>query len=668
MLKSGAHVKLGSYEYLLEESQENHYVHRFETNLVPRLQVVGSPGKAQVRQDKLLWAFDDWSGGEGNKVYYGEDPFVYNYSEGSNPRIRGQLTGRPRRTRSTVTADDTDSRCLLAAADSAVFLAGGQSIAYSTTGTTWTDLTGANIGLSALSANYRITAVAGDNDYLYYSAYHNGASGSRVLKKIAQTGASTNVLAEGTGVRPLVALCVLGGYLYSWTGARLQQIDVFASTPTHTRVSPALPEPPDTRPFSSNWWADCLATENSVLCFTSTPGQSFVYEFRPDGGFDQIWQAPYGFTMKSMAYQNGIAYFAGTWGGTDNYGNGCLYAMSIDSRRPVFIGWFRRNQESSLHMQEMTTSYGSQVMIAAADTGRIFVYDTDMDAISMLDDVYTTSPRIDPTDSTTFTSNERVGSMITYGSKRMVAIYSPGGAGGAGSYQVLSYDEDLPGYRQEGTATNPAETVLYSGRWDYDFPNELKILHGFHIGWEVEDTNTTSGMKAGQQILVEYKLDGGSWTTGATITSSTSPSGSVKGRTFVAISSGSSTAKFFSAEIRVTLTGTRTASTDIQPPILYALTTESSVAASTETWELVIRVKDELPHTRPSSRQWQAKTARDYLEDLAQNKNVITFLDGYRYMELGSYTTHEVVVEDPIDIIQRNAEGVMRIKLRAITS
>lgn len=681
-LASGAHIKIGSYEYLLEESMENHYNHRFEPNQLSSSQIVGDPTKYSPRPEKMYWEMTDWGGGEGNRIYYADDPLVYQKSDGLNGRIRGQLTGRPARARTTVTSEDQRKRGFLCVAQSSLWLAQARdTMNWSDDGVTWTGgthgdvKTQANIGLNALSANYLMTAVAGDMDYLYYAAWHSGASGTRVVKRIQRSGGSTTIVAEQTGAVAYAGLAVLGGMLYLWTGHKLYSLDPTASMPaTPTRVSPSLSEAPTGTVFGTNYWANCIATESSVVAFYTTDAQSFVYEFNPERGFYQLWKAPYGFSIKCMTYENGILYFAGHWGGDSNAnGYGAMYAMRLRDRQPVHIGYFRKPDALNLQMQEMCTSYGSQIMVAAARTGRIFIYDTEMDSISMLDDLDTSRGtgglNENNTDALSFASNDnRISDMITYGNKRVVMVYRPGAGAAGTTIQMVSYDDDEPDNRQAGNSTSAITSPLLHGEHDFDVPFEAKRLNGFHLGYKVENTGTTSGLKAGQSIKIEYSIDGGSYVTAATVDSSTTPSSGVQGRHFVAVSSGSSTTKFFSIRVRTSLTGTRTGGVDIQPPINYALTVEAELAAYTEVWDLLVRVKDEQPQTRPSNRSWHGPTTRGYLEDLVQNRNQVTFRDGYRYQARGSYDSYSVTVDGAIDVIERHAEGVMRVRLRAASS
>jgi hypothetical protein len=320
-------------------------------------------------------------------------------------------------------------------------------------------------------------------------------------------------------------------------------------------------------------------------------------------------------------------------------------------------------------MQEMATSYGNQILVAASHTGRIFVYDADLDSISMLDVLPTSGsgdagedsfPQSAATDSLSFVANDhRIGDMLTYGTKRFVVTYRPGSSG-SGYYQYLVYDDDEPTNRQASTSTADYASTLQSGDFDFDIPFEQKVLHGFDV--------TYKPLTTGQSFKVEYQLDNsGSWTqAGSTQTSASADA--AKGRTYLQVSTTSSTTKFFSMRTRITVTGTRTASVNYQPPIILGMATEAMVTAYDEVWELLVRLKDPQSRTRSSksaSMQYGA-AARQFLLDTAAAKNVVAFLDGYKNRLPGKYTTNSVYIEELEDTIVRAGEGTMKLKLRSV--
>lgn len=692
-LASGAHVKIGSYEFILDETIDAgtatgnlyrpHYKHTYESLFANAAQFIpGMVKKESVHPERLIWSWDDWSGGENNRIYYADDPTVYDFSYGLNPRIRGQLTGRPNRTYvpSSLTTNNVGKRPNLTVGTSTVWYGGGYRIGYITTdSSTWqvvnstgTDATDFS-QLQSKSANYYVTAMTGDGNYMYYSGWHSAASGTRIVLAKSQdnTAKAGTVQAEQTGRNAYAGMTIMNGRMYAWTGTRLYEYDISnlsGTTPTALSsdqirpVSPSYGDPTSANVYNAQWWANCVASENSVFCFYSTAGQSTVYQFSNKGGFGPLWTGPYGFTIKAMKYQNGVIFFSGHWGGESVMaGRGAMYAMSLRTLEPVFICWFRKQQNKNLQMQEMANSYGSQIMVAAGVTGRMFIYDAELDGMSMLDSIGTTGTETDSltaTDAFTFLTNppgDRIGDMMTFGGQRMAVVYDTNSSA-AGSYRILSYDDDEPANRQGSTATADYSAPLESGDWDFDLPFEQKALMGFDVSYRPITT--------GQSFTVAYSLDQAAYVTAGTITSAHADA--AKGRTFIAVSNGTTTTKFTSLRVKLTLIATRTAAVDYKPPIILSLSTEAQLITYDQLWELIIRLKDDQTRQKTGKRQQKGSTARDWLLSTIANKSAVTFLDGYRYENPGNFTTHTCTIEDPEDIIIRKGEGSMRIRLRTI--
>lgn len=681
MLASGAHVKIGDVEYLLDESHEDHYTHDLSPRELGPSEIIGSdidgvPGKVSLKENKILWTWDDFSGGEGNRIYYPDQPTKYSYAEGLNPRIRGQLTGRPSRTRTTVTTGDITAQPLLTAATGALWMALPNQdtgsmfnrLAWMTDGTTWTTVTYDFINNQP---DLRITAMAGDPEYVYWAEWT--ATGNYNSISRGSLAGVQDVLDSEADSPPWIGLEVFNGYVYAWNGVRLVRANTAGAWPDTEpteQLSPQVLNTPDGDNYQVSYWGDMITADNQLVMFYTMDGLSKVYEYHLERGFSEIWCAPTGFSIKSICYQNGMVYALGHWGAdasADVQGFGAMYAIDLDSRQADFVSFFRKEIIGDLQMMEMTPSYGNTILVASAKTGRTFVYDADLEAVSMLDDLNPTrfGTSKNKTDSTSFTDDDhRIGGMATFGNLRFVAVYRPGSSG-SGSHQVLTYENDEPDNRQASTSTGNYAMDWYSGEFDLGFPFEGKLLHGVYAAYNVEDSGQTSGLDDGQQIVIAISLDDATDVTLATIGPSTTPSSGVQGRTFV--SDLTNNRKFYKARLKVTLKGTQTSAVDYQPPVLKAVTIEASLDDYEETWDLVVRTKDELAGERPSARALPASTLRDNLEDLVQNKNSVTLLDGARYKGNGEYTTHTVTVEKVVDSIERVAEGTTRVRLRAVS-
>jgi hypothetical protein len=485
--------------------------------------------------------------------------------------------------------------------------------------------------------------------------------------RIARSGSSTTVESEGTTKAPYAGLAIMEGKLYGWTGRRLFEMDIDQSMPLASdkirKVYDTRIDPVSTNVFSTDWWAEAIATENSVIMWYSNNGRSEIYEYKKGVG-RPIWRPPQGFTIKGSCYSQGIAYFSGHWGGDSSFsGFGALYALPLNSYSPIFLKWVRKTTNDNLQMQEMCESYGMQVMVTAQRTGRIFVYDADADGLTMLDDLERSSGS-DP-DSLTFTNNEsRVGGMVTYGPHRYATIYQPGLSSASGTYQIVYYEDDEPGQRETGLNTTDytgATFALDSSSWDFDYPYEIKTLVGFHVAFKPLITDQT--------IKISYSLDEASFVDLANITSATA--GASTGRVYQQVSVSGSQKKFTNLVFRITLTS----ATGVKPAIVYSVAAEAKLVRKREEWELVIRLKDEMAQGRTTKRRAFGSRLRDWLEETVEAGNVITLLDGYRYkrdttgtaaVSGKAYSTHSVYIKQVIDVINEAGEGSCKVTLVAV--
>lgn len=656
-IAGGYDVQLGSNKFVLDMKEEKPYSFFLRQKQQSGDRQIFSPDDAKMASsDELLaWDITDWSGGEGARRWYKEDPTVYDYATGLNGRIRGQITTRPDRDSVSVSTDDQRKKCYLAAGAGRLWFAQGQTLRYSTdAGATWTN---ASSTLN-LAANYVVTAVAGDFEALYVFA---ATTANRIVRKISfpagvLTGA--DVVAAHAATAPWIGATIMGGLLYGWTGRKLYEFDLTATLPltldkNYRKVFDTTNEL-DYSNFggssAGSWWGECVASENRVYCHVGMEGQTSVYEFDGTAGLE-VWRMDQGFTGKSMVVQGGLLYVNGHWSGESSPtgGFGCSYILVLDGLVPDFLGWYRKADQENFQMQEACNSYGKQIMTAAAKNGKVFIYDASFDSISMLDDL-------------ALGSNDKIGAMLTYGTKRLVLVYSPG-AGAAGTAVTLyRYSSDEPNDRED---TGSITELFESGAFDYDRPHDTKTLQSVYVTFEPLVTN--------QRIIVEYNHDNQGWTTLGTVTSATT--GSSTGRVVLTASTGANDLKFFREEIRVTLDNNSTGG--VKPPILYAVCPVAKAMSKEKVWDLYIRVRDEhQDRGRGRSRGSKAEILRDYLRNLFDLQKPFTFLDGARYASKPNYySTHVVtleVLEDVIDTPREGedarAEGTMFVRLVEVAS
>lgn len=104
MLASGAHIKIDTHEFLIEERFDLPFVHyRHIKEPFYAQGNEGAPGTENLRAEIKQWVRDDWSGGEGDKFYDAEHPDLYFTSVDTSPRLVGAIRSRPTVSTSTLT-------------------------------------------------------------------------------------------------------------------------------------------------------------------------------------------------------------------------------------------------------------------------------------------------------------------------------------------------------------------------------------------------------------------------------------------------------------------------------------------------------------------------------------------------------------------------------------
>jgi hypothetical protein len=581
---------------------------------------------------------------------------------------------------------DATKKAFLTVGDGNAWLAGSKEIFYNDFSSggakAWTSKT------SNVVAGHTITAVGGSEDWVFYATGDNN-SASLYAANVATAGddvVTDSTTAFGSGGEPLrERLVMYNGRLYGWTGRKLYEMDIFDSVTATTvtaltkNANPGYRKVYDTGTNDmidgnyggssiNSWWADMVASETSLYMMVGSRGQTRIYEFKAGIG-KPIWYPPIGFTCKSIAIQNGVLFAFGHWGGetSTTHKGGAGWAMPVATRQPAHLAWFRQEVVQSLHMQEAVPSYGSTLMVAAANTGRIFCYDMETDGVTMLDKLPWTYGTSVTTGDAYPNSAAKIGAILTYGEFRIAAVHYPRAADAVTKYETYTWEGDNPGNRDVGDSNNDMTATLYMPRYDYRLPYEAKALIGVHIGYTVEGV-TTSGLLAGQKIDISYSLDDETPVSLAQITSATTPSSGVKGRHFIAIASASSTPKFYKMRYKVTVTGTN----GIQPPIVEDITFEGRSLDQDKTWSMIVRIEDDKTGERIKGLgSKHASDYRVYLRALKSNKNVVQLKDYYAWQtehgsDPGKVTNNDVIVYAIRDHIERNGEGYAEIILKSM--
>lgn len=613
-LASGAHVKIGAYEYLIDEAIPNHYAHEFENLYGGDSYITGSRDRT-TRTDLVMWQFTDWSGGEGFNVYDPDDPITYLTGK-CNPREVGEITAPPSITNATglPTFSATPYRVVLHVNGGDLWIGGSRQLAYSGTGTSFTAHPSNPIG----SAGNQVTALASDGTNLFVAVHSSPSSGTgtRTIYK-ASTSTITTMVSSVSNVLPFFDMNVYEGKLYGWTGRNLVAYPTNpASLPiTHDSskhiVTPIWDEAvPAT---ISKFKAAMTSGEQSLFMMWSTTGKTEVFEWRKDE-FAPIWSLPLGFRARDLAVANGVLYVVG-----DYEDEGSIWGMSLSSRNPIFVGSLEPVGSETVDTAAVAAGPGYQLLVGDrrdASDATVYIYDAEADSVTRLDDLSAWGD---------------LGDVITFRKYRIAA----GNNGTTAKCRAWQSDK------------NPSGSWEWiSPRWDLGYPFADKSLQGFHI--------VAEPLPASGTVQVYYQDDeDGTWTLAGTL------SGTGNTSAYLAVSDSTTTVKF--KQMRVRMVGANAAK-------VFSLTCRSQVLDTTESWTLALRLKDEQTATnaRPVHRLEPAETLRTNLETLIANKDIVTFLDGYKYKRPGDFSTHSVTVEYPTDFIERLAEGTATVRLRAI--
>jgi hypothetical protein len=611
VLATGGHITIGPYDYHLDQAVEGHYRHNFDSLLAQRLDASGRPGAQNLDPTIMPWIYTDWSGGEGNVFYDVRDNTTFDYGT-CNPRLPGKIKGPPARTDATLTtAYDSSSFAYLLNAGGKVWAIGQRRAEYSADGTTWTEQAGnpAPTAQQAVGATHDQAKVyVGTTDGTTRLIWRFDADGS--------DGSWTEV-ATAVGITAYGMAC-LQQYLYIWNGDKLQRTDITAGTPwTFTTVYDQ-----GNTPIASVLYRDAISTENKIFMLVGYNGQAEIHQFDPFSGSGvgtKVWPLPPGFTGTCFGQSLGVIYVAGTYNN-----KAALWGRSLVSGQALFLGYIRA--DSTLIPRFIRAGQGAQVLIGM-QSGEVFIYDAEENAFSFLG-------------SRTIADHYLV-AVKSFRDKR-IALFA--NSTGSDQLKASAWNSD------EDATTESWEVV--SPAWDYDIPLQNKQLHG----WD----ERFKPILGAETLTFSYQLDEtGTYTALDQITSATS--GASNGRVRQQVSTSSATKTF--GLLRTKVNGTLGAE-------LYTSTPLSYVSDYAETWDLVLKVKDETSTQRIANRQARGSELIDFLIDTANNKAVVTFVDGYRYAKGPNPATqsssHTVVIEEPRIILSGPGEGSVSVRLRNV--
>jgi hypothetical protein len=608
MLAGGQHVKIGDQEFRLATDFQRPYEY-----------------SQRFLSSKVdFWLWDDWVGGEGNDAYDPFDPVVYHQGL-ANGRARGKLTTPPTRALATTdTLSPVPNIAFAPVAGGKLYAIGEQVSGGSTSYWHTTNLS----SFTELSDNGwnsaidEITAVATDGDNIYVVGWNTG-DGNYQIRTIAGNGATVSgqrSYANGNSAR-IIGAATLGDFLYVWNGNKLRERNISDGTSaSENTVFSRGGTPAGT--YDSDFWGGMVSGENSLFFFVGIEGQTTVYEYSWTGGAAPIWDMQEGFTGKDIVYSNGALLVLGEY-----QGKSCLWGMSTISRQPIFVGFVREDED--LDLRVLGSGFGTEVLMGSRDGEpfQLFTYSLEQDAISQIDEVTL--------------SGGQCWALGSYKGKRVAALEE------GNDLNLFTWTPD----------DDPSITVdgrMESGVWDMDLPEEEKQLDGIHILADLT-ANDTDG-----SVEVFYQDDeDGTWTSAGSATTADDF------HKYLQVSNSSATVKFRTLRVRID---------PKDGAEVFAVSVRYRINTYEEEWVMLLDMRDEVEQSRgrrPRSSNTPGWQKRAYLRDIADNKAVVTLLDGFPYPEKrgadpNKSNSHSVNVEILSDTIDAQGEGTMLVRMKSV--
>ena len=613
-LRSGADVKIGPYEFFLDDSVQEPYSHVL-VSLYSDTQKIAGMDATTADPNVLLWPYDDFAGGVENKYYSEVIPDTWWFGN-ANPRIRGSITAPPDTTLGTITmTTSTPTQAHFVAVGGKLWLGVGRDVWYSDNGETWTQ----HNGTSLFPAGYAVQGMTHDGAHPWVTASNNL---SRRILKVDSTTTSVTAVADRATDENCFGMATLEGLIYLWTGAKLYMYDSTLTLPiTHDDEVNKVHQP-----FAaSGTFGGIAATDNSVIYFTSGNGYTEVFEWRFSAATSTfiprpIWKPSPGFTAREIACNMGVFYLLGEY-----LDQAAIFGMSSVNREPLFLSYVGQAYATAgtpLTPTALAPSYGTNVILGVTDgtTNYYFVYDAEIDSLSPLDQ------QLVATEGTNL-------ALITYRNRRV-------------AFSTLASTSGKPRFWKQDFDTPTRGWTWVSSAWNIGYPMDEKLLFGFEV---VQDPAIASGT-----IQIEYQIDeDGVWRDAGT---------TAAGVKYTNLDVSMSNRKFRNLRMRATgAAGAR----------CFSITARTYINAYQELWRLVVKMRDEDASNRPAQRQAKAAKLRQWLNELAVNKSVVTFLDGRVNPTKGKFETYTVVVEfanyggQRIARSQGHYEGSAEIQLRS---
>ncbi len=634
MQSSEFHVSLNGVKYrLAEDAEGEHYVRVREPSRPPNAQVVQGDdgGKFNVRPDMLLWSWTDWSQGEGQLKFDPQQPGRSRILEGVN------FFGKPGNLILGYYADeveynfpgaaDTEDRAIVRVADVVYGVDIGAArddyyvLNFAGDPLYWSAPASGSMGTTNGAAN--VECVTADNTYFYFRLY-GSASIYRVEPTVGVTHLNNQTENPSNG-----ALVAFGDYLYMYADSgKIYEI-------SKTTANLATAETPILDFSASGTTAKFLgsrlvAGDRRLYAGAQIGADTVIYEIVPSSaagtGYGREIARLNGLVLETMWWHGGLLF----WSGVNNEPDGSTTTLQRDiyyyqpdgswgtighvrSQDGVAISQYAPAAGAvSLH----TSGFSSTGTYAGRTLAQAAISLFEVDAIS---GGFGQTGRADSVLAGTEVGASSLVKMKDY----FIATKNTGG-------QIMW---DTTRYNTEGgVAISP----------DFDFAiAATKILHSIEI--------VTEPLPASTSVTVAYSLDGGSWT------SLSAHDVDDSAGTKWTISTGGSTKTFRSMALRLTLSGTSTAT-----PTVKSVNVRASVDTHVNVWQLLLDCTDET-----SPRGFDGAKLIDNLTALSDG-SVFTLIDGYEQRTFSGDTSYNVVIDSMAVILTKAGEGYVQVTLREV--
>lgn len=638
MLDSYFDVKINGIKYKLAAGAEGeHYVHNGDPLRNQNYAVVESGDNQQFQMNPALkiWAWTDWSGGEGQFKYSPDNPAGYWEGNNINPvLVRGTIRPGPGTQITAKSAGgDFDKNVLLVRAHNKLYGVNQEDrIVYEwVDASSWWDAGTTNAsGTAATGA----AAVCGDATYLYYKE----TSTDQIFR---WDGTTFTLWNDDTGVTDQnVAMVSLGKYIYLYEPetCKLWEIPKTGAAPVASVLLHNFSD--EGGEIVDHGKCQMVTGHNRVYFTQVTEQDTVVFEVVPTTaagtGFAKEISRLDGFYCEAITFMLGFLYLVGK-DTTDPAGTSST-RMIVYMEPGGDYGTLGLWRTDDPHASLPVTGDANSMLTAmfAARTGaynapRLFGIDAVTGAVYCLSS-------FEYGDSDTVVAE----SMVQH--RGEVFWATDPDATGNGVYRTMR------GTGYVGDASGEDMSYVISPVWDFGL-SEDKLLQSIRLLCEPLPADWT--------VHVDYQDNqDGTWTN---IIGYTSDSGT--GIT-AEISSSASSVSFKNLQLRIRFQYTGGATPPSTAPVVHSIEVLAAVLAPLESWDLLLELSDE--DGQAQDRSYSGTTLLTNLATAFATQTVVEFLDGYISRSPNVYNGHSVYIERWRTILDRPGEGFAAVRLTKV--